>query len=172
MEVLHAALRYLKKIMSMKRVLIILIAILCFNGCEKERIIIDWVPVTFKIQVQDLQGNDMLDPTNDNTWLIGTEISFRNYSEVMDENDISPVTKAILPEYGAARVEKGSDCYYIAFGEFHRMDNDKELMTIKWPDGSISEITYKCRLIESKIEVKETFELNGKKCSNPIIIVK
>ena len=45
-------------------------------------------------------------------------------------------------------------------------------MTIKWPDGSISEVTYKCKLIESKLEVKESFELNGKKCSNPIVIVK
>lgn len=56
----------------------------------------------------------MLDPANDNTWLIGTEISFRNQSEV----------------------------------------------------------TYKCRLIESELEAKETFELNGRKCSNPIVIVK
>ena len=156
----------------MKRLLIILIAIICLNGCEKHSMIIDWAPVIFKIQVQDSQGNDMLDPANDNTWLIGTEISFRNYSEVMDKNDISPVTKAIMPIYEGARVEKGSDCFYIAFGEFHRRDNDTEQMTIKWPDGSISEVTYKCKLIESKLEAKETFYLNGKKCSNPIVIVK
>jgi hypothetical protein len=114
----------------------------------------------------------MLDPANDNTWLLGTEISFRTYSEVMDENDIFPVTKEILPIYGGARIEKGSNCYYIAFGEFERRSNDIEQMTIKWPDGSISEVTYKCKLIESTIEAKESFELNGKKCSNPIIIVK
>ncbi len=114
----------------------------------------------------------MLDPANDNTWLIGTEISFRNYSEVMDESDISPVTKELLPMYEGARVEKGSDCHYIAFGEFGRRSNDTEQITIKWSNGSISEITYKCKLIESKIEVKESFELDGKKCSNPIVIVK
>jgi hypothetical protein len=114
----------------------------------------------------------MLDPANNNTWLIGTEISFRNCSEVIDENDISPVTKLVLPEYSGARIEKGSDCYFIAFGEFTRWDNDTELMTIKWPDGSISEVSYKCRLIESRLEAKETFKLNGLKCSNPIVIVK
>ena len=170
----------------MKRLLIILIAIVCFNGCDKGKMaidnenmtidngnmIIDWAPITFKIQVQDSQGNDMLDPANDNTWLLGTEISFRTYSEVMDDNDIFPVTKEILPIYGGARIEKGSNCYYIAFGEFERRSNDIEQMTIKWPDGSISEVTYKCKLIESTIEAKESFELNGKKCSNPIIIVK
>ena len=101
----------------------------------------------------------MLDPANDNTWLIGTEISFRNQSEVLDENDIAPVTKMILPMYEGARVVKGTD-------------NDTELLTIKWPDGNISEVTYKCRLIESELEAKETFELNGRKCSNPIVIVK
>ena len=155
----------------MKRILTILIAIVSLTGCEKD-LIIDWVPITFKIHVQDSQGKDMLDPANDNTWLIGTEISFRNQRDVLDENDISPVTKAILPEYDGARVVKGSDCYFIALGEFARYDNDTELMTIKWPDGSISEVSYKCRLIKSKIEVKEAFELNGKKCSNPIVIVK
>ena len=54
----------------MKRILIILIAIICFSGCDKG--IIDCAPITFKIQVQDSQGNDMLDPANNNTWLIGT----------------------------------------------------------------------------------------------------
>jgi hypothetical protein len=113
----------------------------------------------------------MLDPANDNTWLIGTEISFRNQCEVIDVDDISPVTKVVLPIYDGARVIKGSDCYFIAFGEFMRRDNDTEVMTIKWADGSVTEVSYKCRLIESKIEAKETFELNGKKCSNPIVIV-
>ena len=74
--------------------------------------------------------------------------------------------------YEGARVVKGSDNYYISFGEFSRTDNDTELLTIKWPDGNISEVTYKCRLIESELEAKETFELNGRKCSNPIVIVK
>ena len=60
----------------------------------------------------------------------------------------------------------------ISKADSHREDNDTEQMTIKWPDGCISEVTYKCKLIESKLEVKESFELNGKKCSNPIVIVK
>ena len=155
----------------MKHILTILILFASWTGCDKD-MIIDWAPITFMIQVEDAQGNDMLDPANDNTWLIGTEISFRNQSEVLDENDIAPVTKMILPMYEGARVVKGTDNYFIAFGEFSRTDNDTELLTIKWPDGNISEVTYKCRLIESELEAKETFELNGKKCSNPIVIVK
>ena len=91
---------------------------------------------------------------------------------MLDESDITPVPKMILPMYEGARIEKGLDCYYIAYGEFSRKDNDTELITITWPDGSISKITYKCRLIPSKLEAKETFKLNGKTCSNPIVIVR
>ena len=156
----------------MKRVLIILIAAICMNGCEKPDMSIEWYPFTFMIQVQDSQGNDLLDPANDNTWLIGTEMSFRNKSEVMDEDDISPITKTVFPMYDGARVVKWADCYFIAFGEFDRKDNDTEVMTIRWPDGNISKVSYKCRLIEIKREAKERFELNGKKCSNPIVIVR
>ena len=160
----------------MKRLLTILITVISLTGCDKFRndddMIIDWVPITFKILVQDSQGNDMLDPSNDNTWLIGTEISFRYATEVLDEDDISPFTKMILPIYDGARVETGPDSYYIAFGEFQRMNNDTELMTIKWPDGKTSTISYKCKLIPSKLEAKETFKLNDKVCSNPIVIVR
>ena len=101
----------------MKHILTILILFASWTGCDKD-MIIDWAPITFMIQVEDAQGNDMLDPANDNTWLIGTEISFRNQSEVLDENDIAPVTKMILPMYEGARVVKGTDNYFIAFGEF------------------------------------------------------
>ena len=38
--------------------------------------IIDWVPVTFQIRVQDEQGKDLLDPAHDTTWLLGTKIHY------------------------------------------------------------------------------------------------
>ena len=62
----------------MKRTLFILLAVLCLNGC----MIIDWVPVTFQVRVQDENGKDLLDPANDNTWLIGTHISFNGTSDL------------------------------------------------------------------------------------------
>ena len=66
----------------MKRTLFILLAVLCLNGC----MIIDWVPVTFQVRVQDENGKDLLDPANDNTWLIGTHISFNGTSDTIVYN--------------------------------------------------------------------------------------
>ena len=54
----------------MKRILTIMAAVICLCSCAK---IIDWVPVTFQVRVQDAQGKDLLDPANDNSWLIGTK---------------------------------------------------------------------------------------------------
>lgn len=39
----------------MKRLTIISIILFCLCGCARE---IDWIPVTFKVRVQDTQGND------------------------------------------------------------------------------------------------------------------
>ena len=86
----------------MKRTLFILLAVLCLNGC----MIIDWVPVTFQVRVQDENGKDLLDPANDNTWLIGTHISFNGTSDTLEEGDIVPVTKAVAVIYEGVRLEK------------------------------------------------------------------
>ena len=45
----------------MKHILTILILFASWTGCDKD-MIIDWAPITFMIQVEDAQGNDMLDP--------------------------------------------------------------------------------------------------------------
>ena len=154
----------------MKRTLFILLAALCLNGCNIK--IIDWVPVTFQVRVQDENGKDLLDPANDNTWLIGTHISFNGTSDTLEEGDIVPVTKAVEVIYEGVRLEKGEDYYYLAFGEFRRTDYDNEVIAINWPDGTYDEITYKCRLNSITVDAKEKFKLNGVKCSNPIVIVK
>ena len=137
----------------MKRTLFILLAVLCLNGC----MIIDWVPVTFQVRVQDENGKDLLDPANDNTWLIGTHISYNGTSDTLEEG---------------VRLEKGEDYYFLAFGEFKRTDYDNEVIAINWPDGTYDEITYKSRLNGVTVEAKEKFKLNGVKCSNPIVIIK
>ena len=93
-----------------------MLAAICLSSCMK---IIDWVPVTFQIRVQDEQGKDLLDPANDNTWLLGTKIHYRGVIIDIDETNISsPATKAIPATYQGFRLEKGSDYYYLAFGEF------------------------------------------------------
>ena len=70
-----------------KRLLILTLAAISFCGCVTTKII-DWVPVTFQIRVQDAQGHDLLDPANDNTWLAGTTIHFRGITVDLDETGI------------------------------------------------------------------------------------
>lgn len=154
----------------MKRILIIMAAVICLCSCAK---IIDWVPVTFQVRVQDAQGKDLLDPADDNSWLIGTEIHFRGITVNLDETGISPVTRDLPAEYRGFRLEKGSDYYYLAFGEFEGgADYDEEDMMIQWPDGKVNVITYSRKLNRVKADAKQVFKLDGVECSNPIIIVR
>lgn len=154
----------------MKRILTIMAAVICLCSCSK---IIDWVPVTFQVRVQDAQGKDLLDPADDNSWLIGTKIHFRGITVDLDETGISPVTRALPAEYRGFRLEKGSDYYYLAFGEFEGgADYDEEDMMIQWPDGKVNVITYSRKLNRVKADAKQVFKLDGVECSNPIIIVR
>ncbi|MGM9740043.1 MAG: hypothetical protein ACI3ZP_05510 [Candidatus Cryptobacteroides sp.] len=155
----------------MKRTAILAILLLSLCSCAK---IIDWVPITFKVRVQDAQGNDLLDPEKDNSWLIGTTISFRGIIVEIDEESIAyPRTKYLPAIYEGLRLEKGSDYYYLAFGEFDGGSNyDNENLYLNWPDGSHNVITYKRKIHQVRVRADEVFKLDGVKCSNPVVIVK
>ena len=156
-----------------KRILILTLAAISFCGCVTTKII-DWVPVTFQIRVQDAQGNDLLDPANDNRWLAGTTIRFRGIVVGLDETGItSPVTRDMSVTYEGFRLEKGEDYYFLAFGQFEgATDYDEESFVIYWPDKTYNVITYDRRINTRKGGAKEVWKLDGVKCSSPIIIVK
>lgn len=155
----------------MKRLLLVILSVLSISSCTK---CIDWIPVTFKILVQDEQGKDLLDPANDNSWLAGTELSFRGITVELDETGIgSPATKVLPAIYEGFRLLKGTDCYYLAFGEFAGgTDYDDEEICIYWGDGAFNRITYSRKINNLTVAAKETIKLDGVKCSNPIVIVK
>ena len=156
----------------MKRLfLAAVVSVLFLCGCGR---IIDWVPVTFYVEVQDAEGKDLLDPANDNSWLIGTEISFNGKLETIDEQDIaSAMTRAVDVQYNGVRLQKGSERYHLSFGEFSgAKEYSNEVILIKWSDGSTNEITYKRRLNGVTVNAKEVFKLDGVKCTNPIVIVR
>ena len=155
----------------MKRIFIVMLAAICFSGCLK---IIDWVPVTFEIMVQDEQGNDLLDPENDNTWLLGTTVWFRGIEVELEKKGISePVTKDYGIKYEGFRLEKGDNCYYLAFGQFEGATNyNAEHIIICWPDHTLNTIKYNREINNRKGGAKESWKLDGVECTNPIIIVK
>lgn len=158
----------------MKRILkiaIIAIAALSAGSCMK---IIDWVPFNLRVRVQDSEGKDLLDPDNDNSWLLGTTITFRGIVVDLDETDITvPDTKEYGPiEYQGFRLEKMSDCWELVFGEFDGGTEYDDTFFITWPDNTSDYIEYSRRLNNMKVEAKEKWTLNGKKCSNPVVIIR
>lgn len=155
----------------MKRILTFIAAAVCLSGCMK---IIDWVPVTFEIQVQDEYGKDLLDPANDNTWLSGTEIHFRGVIIDLDEEGITlPMTRDHSVTYEGFRLEKGDGRYYLAFGQFEGATNyEDESIVIYWPDNTWNVISYNRKINSRKGGAKESWLLDGVECSNPITIVR
>lgn len=131
---------------------------------------VDWVPVVLYVQVQDEAGNDLLNPDNGNEWLAGTTIT---HAGIVVDLDLSPATKTYLAQYNGFRVERFNGGYALSFGEFSGENEyaDSEFY-ISWPDGKTDVISYTRKLNHMAVTVKEKWTLNGKACSNPILIVK
>jgi hypothetical protein len=168
----------------MKRYLFALAVILCIAGCDKlpvSDLIIDWYPVNFYIQVVDADGKDMLEPSNGNTWLLGTTFEFMGKKDTVDQACLDNIchTRAYLPHFYGVSLMYRDPIYsshysglLLKFGEFDGADKyDDEKLTINWPDGTSNTITYSRKFNLTHTDVsKEEFRLDGKKCSNPIVI--
>ena len=102
---------------NMKRIisaLILAAAVLSVNSCR----IIDWAPINLRVQVQDSEGNDLLDPENDNTWLLGTTISFRGITVDLEETNITAILDTnfkITDEYMKAKRTRKCVTYFAAY---------------------------------------------------------
>lgn len=157
----------------MKRILtaiIIAVTALSANSCR----ITDYTPINLRIQVQDSEGKDLLDPANDNSWLLGTTITFRGIVVELDETNITvPEAKEYGPvEYQGFRLEKMSDCWELVFGEFDGGDEYDDSFFISWSDKKYSVIDYSRKINSMSGNVKQTWTLNGKECNNPVVIVR
>ena len=152
-----------------KNLVLFLLTMLLASGCNK---IIDWYPVNLKIEVQNAEGQDLLNPENDLSWLDGTTIKFRGTTTELTFTDGPQATDLPANFYGF-RLEKNGERYVLAYGEIdggEEYDNDE--FTLTWPDGTIDRITFKRRLNRVTIDAKDKWSLNGEKCSNPVVIVK
>ena len=167
----------------MKRLMFTLVFIFCLTGCEKiplgGDIIRDWNPVNFDIQVVDSNGKDLLDPSNDNSWLIGTTICFMDEKDTIDQACLDNIyqTKYYLPHYEGVRLMSSARAlpnWFLRFGEFDGADSyEDDKLTITWPDGKTNIITYTRKFNVFRTDVsKQIYKLDGVKCSNPIKIVR
>ena len=164
----------------MKRLLLVIVVAFSFSSCSKmlsTDIIMDWYPVNFYIKVVDVTGKDLLDPANDNSWIIGTAFDFMGQEDIIDLECVENIyrTKYYLPHFNGITLQNDHlHGYVLKFGEFDGADSyDQEKLIINWPDGTSNTITYsrKFNLIHTDVR-KEEFKLDGKKCPNPIVIVK
>lgn len=140
---------------------------------------IDWYPIVFKIQVVDAGGKDMLDPANDNSWVIGTTMEFKGKRDTVVQASLDNLyqTRDYLPHFHGIqlnRSDRTAPHYSLTFSEFYGGDSyDNEKLTITWPDGKSNIVTYSRKFNESHTGLEEEiFKLDGTKCPNPITIVR
>ena len=151
----------------MRRILILSAAILCICGCARE---IDWAPWSLYIIVEDSEGMNVLDKDTYEQVLSGAVLTYRGINY---ELELTPETRMMAPaELNGFKIDWGS--YYgniLSFGEFDGHEEfDKEVFTIKWPNGASSTVTYSRKLNETFISAKEKWTLDGEKCEWPITI--
>ena len=153
----------------MKKFLLISIVSLMTMACVSS-CIIDWVPVVLEITVEDTDGNDLLDPAGDLSWLEGTVLT---HNGNVHELQLLPETKYYMPVDNGFRLEQIGDRYYLTYGELDGAENyDHETFVITWPDGTEDTITLSRSVNGLFINAINIWKLNGKIVTSPITIIK
>ncbi|MBQ2248414.1 MAG: hypothetical protein II323_06625 [Tidjanibacter sp.] len=146
---------------------LLLATTLMMCGCGVGRIV-DWYPVNIRIYVQDAEGNDLLNPNNEN--FLGSQVE----AEWLDKlyTYTHPQTREYLPRWSGLTLQTHNGTYYLELGELAGDVEYDDDLTIRWPDGSQDVIHYKSRVNHITVDAHRTFKLNGEKCDNPVVIVK
>ena len=151
-----------------KSLFLFLMPLLMMSSC----LMMDWSPIDLWIEVQNEEGQDLLNPENDLSWLEGTTITFRGKTTTLTLDD-GPQATYLPPTFHGFRLQKMEGRYLLEYGELDGSEEfDNEEFTLTWPDGTVDRITYKRRVSAIAINAYERWHLNGEKCNNPVIIVK
>ena len=147
---------------------LLLAAIVVMCGCRAD-MEVDWYPVDIMIYVQDADGNDLLNPDNEN--FLGTKVE----AEWLDKRYTytHPQTRAYMPMWNGLTLQRNNKGrYYLKLGELAGNEEYDDNLTLRWPDGSQDVIHYKNRVNHITVDATRTFLLNGEKCDNPVVITK
>lgn len=186
----------------MKRIpyLFLLAIALVSAGCSEGGIlpdddypVVDWYPVNVILTVQDGNGNDLLDPSREDTFAHGTTLAFKGETygvqSILNTTAAGQAqTKMYLARMRGLQLTQGQvwfseeeqrTCYYLVFGEIDGASDMDEDLYIKWPDGSEDVIHYHCsdHIVKKKgdtwdISCDRSWKLNKKTASNPFKFVK
>ena len=188
---------------KMKRIpfLLLLALMLLPAGCTEGGIlpdddypIVDWYPVNVILTVQDRNGNDLLDPSREDTFAHGTTLTFKGEKYGVQSNlnggSVSQApTKMYLARMRGLLLEQGQvwfseteqrTCYYLVFGEIDGAKDFDDDLVVKWPDGSEDVIHYYCADHKVKrkadgswdISCDRSWKLNKKAATTPFQFVK
>ena len=175
----------------MKKILLLLTSILAMSSCSEENGSweIDWYPVDIVVQLQDQEGNDLLDPNDpQHNYIDGTTITIQGetyeVSRLWYEQDrpfIHPGdTRMILPfPYGLylARMGwfyKNFDGYALYFGQIDGQADMDEDLVLTWPDGQQNVIRYHCsdHKVGKHASCKRWFKLDGVKQESSRFLIR
>lgn len=133
---------------------------------DDDMILWDFAPIVLYIEVQDAQGNDLLNP--ETPGCIAQQGIKAIYNGKTYEKDIPVVqTRDYLARlYGLQTIKSKAGKYVLTFGEFNGDDTfDNEQVTIDWNDGTQDVITFSSKLTwksEKEPAINRKFYLNGK----------
>lgn len=162
-----------------------------------DRIIVDWVPVSMYITVLDVEGNDLLDPSNANNLVEGTTAVFRGQTYEVRTNcvdkygTISPYqasTRACAATWrglclidrmrvwdGQKNVCEKTEHYMLYIGELNGASDLDEDITLTLGNGEQHLIHYHCsdhKVSKDDISCNRWYSIDGVKSdSNMLKIV-
>ena len=145
--------------------LLMLAAALMLTAC-------DFYPVIIDIHVEDEAGHNLLDPKSE--YFIGENVQavYDGQAYPMDMSYLTE-TKVYSPHMFGLRLmqDRLLGYYHLQFGEFDGSESGDQTVTIVWPDGT-SDTIYHKRVMFTPLAISDTWHLNGKHTSSPIVIVK
>ena len=176
----------------MKKIILIMVAALAIGACSNDEwededltidvfdndAIIDWYAIELCIHVNDVEGNDLLNPQYEgalDTLQIRVKCKDKEYDGVTMNKwyepwGYAPETRAFMPHDYTPEIRKGKSQYYLYIGQY---DGEKEYrneeVRIEWGDGTQDLITFnnhikeKVRLNKTIYYVYRSFYLNGVK---------
>lgn len=148
---------------------LLLLGMNCFTSCENtsdDLMIWDFTPIVLRVSVDDIQGNDLLNPDVEGS--IANQGIKAIYKETVYEKDSAVIaTKAYMAFFeGLQTYENKDGKYYLTFGEFNGETTfDKEQLIIDWNDGTQDTITFSSKLrwkAKNDPVFDREFLLNGK----------
>lgn len=164
----------------MKRIFYLVFAIILFVACDDDDNngrsgIWDMAPINVTLYVEDAEGNDLLNPKNENN-ILDRGIKAIYGGKTLGLNEKPAETKYYLPHFNGLTTREHEGKTILEFGEFNGADSQEVEFVIDWGEDDTDKISFihKYDYDHKKDRpITETkFFLNGKEVDKIFKIVK